>query len=421
MPYNGSGVFSLVAGNPVVTGTIISSTWANNTLSDIANNGLTNALTKDGQQTPTGNIPFGGFRATGLGDAVNLQDATTAKQIQNGGLVTLAAVAGADTITATTSPGITAYAAGQSFRFVAAGTNTTGIPTLNINALGAKNITRNGTAGIVPGDIRSGSVVTVTYDGTQFQITGIVAAGAVMGYARNLNSVLITQGPTIPLTADEIVLQDALGGIQYKFKNVSLNNNISTVGVINGFDTGTAPANGFAAVYWMYNPTTGVLGTLSTNATSVKAPEIYSGGAAPSGFTVSALAAVLPIGTVNFTYAPYVLTDRKVDFLIATILSGSSFIGTAAARTSTAIPLNARYVGGANSVGSSATSVIQQNLGPSSTPAVGLQVNITTVQAGASLAIPFRVAIVTPQTIYQTTSNTAGTPSFSISVNSYEF
>lgn len=420
MPYNGSGVFTLVAGNPVVTGTTISSTWANNTLNDIANNGLTNALTKDGQQTPTGNIPFGGFRATGLGDAVNLQDATTAKQVQNGGLVTLAAVAGTDTITATTSPGITAYVAGQSFRFVAAGTNTTGIPTLNINGLGAKNITRNGTAGIVPGDIRSGSVVMVTYDGTQFQITGIIGASGVIGYGRNVNSVLVNQGPTIPLTADEIILQDALGGVPYKFKNVSLNNNISAAG-LNGFDSGTAPANGFAAVYWIYNPTTGVLGTLSTNATSVKAPEIYAGGAAPSGFTVSALAAVLPLGTVNFTYAPFVLTDRKVDFLIATILSGSSFIGVGTARTSTAIPLNARFVGGANNVGSTATSVIQQNLGPASTAALGLQVNITTVQAGATLGIPFRCAISTPQTIYQTTANSAGTPSFSISINTYEF
>lgn len=420
MPYNGSGVFSLVAGNPVVTGTIISSTWANNTLSDIANNGLTNALTKDGQQTPTGNIPMGGFRLTGLGDAVNLQDATTAKQIQNGGLVTLAAVAGTDTITATTSPGITAYAAGQSFRFAAAGTNTSGNPTLNINSLGAKNITRNGTAGIVPGDIRSGSIVTVTYDGTQFQITGIIGASGVIGYGRNVSSSLVVQGPTIPITADEIILQDALGGIPYKFKSVSLNNNISTVGVINGFDTGTAPANGYAALYWMYNPTTGVLGTLSTNATSAAAPEIYSGGAAPSGFTVSALAAVLPIGSINFTYAPYVLKDRKVDIVGQNILSGSSFVGTAS-RTSAVIPFNARFVSGFNQVGSTAVSVISQFLGPTNVAALGVQVNATTVQAGASLAIPYRTEILTAQTIFQTSANSAGTPSFTINVNSYEF
>ncbi len=74
MPYS-SGTFSLVAGNPVVTGTTISSTWANNTLSDIASNGLTLCLLKDGTQTPTANIPFGGFRLTGIGAPTATGDA----------------------------------------------------------------------------------------------------------------------------------------------------------------------------------------------------------------------------------------------------------------------------------------------------------------------------------------------------------
>ena len=38
MAFNGSGVFSLVAGNPVVSGTVISSTTHNNTMTDIATN-----------------------------------------------------------------------------------------------------------------------------------------------------------------------------------------------------------------------------------------------------------------------------------------------------------------------------------------------------------------------------------------------
>lgn len=58
MAYNGSGTFNLYTpGNPVVTGTTISSTWANNTLSDIAT-GLSTAITKDGQTTITATIPF---------------------------------------------------------------------------------------------------------------------------------------------------------------------------------------------------------------------------------------------------------------------------------------------------------------------------------------------------------------------------
>ncbi len=48
MPRNGSGTFTLVTGNPVVTGTTIESTWANNTLSDIAT-AMTDSLSRSGQ------------------------------------------------------------------------------------------------------------------------------------------------------------------------------------------------------------------------------------------------------------------------------------------------------------------------------------------------------------------------------------
>ena len=61
------GLFNLYSpGNPVVTGTTISSTWANNTLSDIAT-GLSTAITKNGQTVVTGDIPFGGYNLTDVG------------------------------------------------------------------------------------------------------------------------------------------------------------------------------------------------------------------------------------------------------------------------------------------------------------------------------------------------------------------
>jgi hypothetical protein len=74
MSRNGAGTYTLPAGNPVVTGTTISSTWANNTLSDIAT-ALTQSLAKDGQTTPTANIPLGGFKITGLGAPTTAGDA----------------------------------------------------------------------------------------------------------------------------------------------------------------------------------------------------------------------------------------------------------------------------------------------------------------------------------------------------------
>jgi hypothetical protein len=55
MPRDGSGVYTLPAGNPVVTNTVIASTWANGTMSDIAAQ-LNNVFTRDGTLGPTG--PF---------------------------------------------------------------------------------------------------------------------------------------------------------------------------------------------------------------------------------------------------------------------------------------------------------------------------------------------------------------------------
>jgi hypothetical protein len=53
MSRNGSGTYSLPAGNPVVTQTTISSSWANNTMNDLAA-ALTDSVAADGQTPMTG-------------------------------------------------------------------------------------------------------------------------------------------------------------------------------------------------------------------------------------------------------------------------------------------------------------------------------------------------------------------------------
>lgn len=83
MPYNGSGTFSVYTpGTPYVTGTVISSTVANNVNSDFAT-GLSTAIAKDGQTTITANIPMSNFKLTGLpvgsatGDSISWTNFTT--------------------------------------------------------------------------------------------------------------------------------------------------------------------------------------------------------------------------------------------------------------------------------------------------------------------------------------------------------
>ena len=169
MSFNGSGTFLInTAGQPVVSGTVISSTAFNALTADLAT-GLSTAITKDGQTTVTANIPMSTYKFTGLGVGSAATDSANLSQVQSTVTKLLNSVSGADTITATASPTLAAYAAGQMFYFVAAGDNTTSV-TLNIDALGAKAVTRDGSTALVAADIKSGEVIVVVYDGTRFQV-----------------------------------------------------------------------------------------------------------------------------------------------------------------------------------------------------------------------------------------------------------
>jgi hypothetical protein len=80
MSRNGSGTYNLPAGNPVVTGTTISSAWANTTLTDIANS-LTQSIAADGQTPVTGNIAMGSNKLTGLGVGTTTGDSVEYSQL----------------------------------------------------------------------------------------------------------------------------------------------------------------------------------------------------------------------------------------------------------------------------------------------------------------------------------------------------
>lgn len=69
---------------------------------------------------------------------------------------------------------ISAYAAGQVFRFQA-NHSITGPATLNVNGIGAVSIKKMGSADLQTGDIVSGQEVEVIYDGASFQTSSIPA------------------------------------------------------------------------------------------------------------------------------------------------------------------------------------------------------------------------------------------------------
>ena len=202
MARNGSGTYNLVSGNPVVTGTTISSTWANNTLNDIAV-ALSGSISADGQTPITANLPMAGYKLTNVAAGALRSEYARIDQLQDSTVIWLTSVTGTDTITANVSINPVAYTAGQMFRFISAGTNTTTLVTINVNGIGAKTITKKGSASVGIGDLPANSIITVVYDGINFQVIGIetrqfrVYATATPGMTLNIDAGNIQQQTTL--------------------------------------------------------------------------------------------------------------------------------------------------------------------------------------------------------------------------------
>ena len=114
--------------------------------------------------------------------------------IQNATHTYAADAEASDTYVITLDPAVTAYVTGQEFAFLA-NTANTGAATLNVNGLGAKTIVKHKSVTLANNDIKAGSVVYVSYDGTNFQMT------SQLGNAPAGSGDLLADG-TIPMTAD---------------------------------------------------------------------------------------------------------------------------------------------------------------------------------------------------------------------------
>jgi microcystin-dependent protein len=148
---------------------------------DVAD-GINTALCKDGGNTATADIPMGAFKFTNLGAGSARTNSIRLGQVQDSSATYYPTVAGtADAITITgAAAAITAYAAGQTFVFLAGATNT-GAATVNVDSVGIKSITGPAGAALTAGQIVSGTPVHMTYDGTQFQINTTAATAFSVG------------------------------------------------------------------------------------------------------------------------------------------------------------------------------------------------------------------------------------------------
>ena len=179
--------------------------------------GLENCLTRTGENSPTANLPMNDKRHTGCQDAVARSDYATMGQLADRAITYVAAteVGGtAAAITLAPTPVITAYAANQSYRFQAEA-DCEGATTVNVSAVGAKDVqkinTTGGVAALVANDFRNGSVLEIWYDGTRFLVLrGLAASEAFSGDYDDL-----TDKPTIPNLGTDVTFMDVLTQAQY--------------------------------------------------------------------------------------------------------------------------------------------------------------------------------------------------------------
>lgn len=249
------------------------------------------------------------------------------------------------------------------------------------------------------------------------QLTGIV------GTSRNAKMSIAAASATATFTADELIVQTALGGLQYKLSSFSKTINLATTGA-GGMDIGTVPVTGFVALYAIYNPTTQVSALLAVNATSVRATEVYTGANMPAGYTASALVSVSPISSSQFK--PSYLVGRDVSFQTIQVVSASATM-PALIRTSiaSAAPLNTLSVrgnftaGGASSAAASyASMVVAMDVIGCGRQEVRLGVYAPN---GSDCGGTFSLNITDPQGIYYRFDTDMTSRSGTVSIVSYSF
>lgn len=110
---------------------------------------------------------------------------------QDGSTVYAADGGASDSYAITLDPAPTAYTTGMVLHFKA-NTANTGAATLNVNSLGAVAIKKNYNQDLVTGDIQANQMVSVVYDGTNFQAISITGTRHAVRYFDLANPVYAT-------------------------------------------------------------------------------------------------------------------------------------------------------------------------------------------------------------------------------------
>lgn len=241
---------------------------------------------------------------------------------------------------------ITAYAQGDRFCFKANFTNT-GAATLNVDAVGAQSIKRIDGTALQAGDILSGAVVDVVYDGTNFQLLSATQQSMPADNTLCPHSRLViayASAATLTISADTVVLEDS-SGKQVKFSTLSETLTISSTGA-NGRDVSDNSGNEQASVWYHLFAIGKTDGTLDVFASQVGYP-----GSGTSIYTR------LPSGYVYAGYIGAAYNDSSSDlrdfyqrgadvasWSAASVLNAGTAATFTAVSLATEVPVTARVV-----------------------------------------------------------------------------
>lgn len=174
MARDGNGSYSLPEA-AFVYGDVIDQAAVNNNFADIGT-ALTDSLAKDGQTTPTGNLPMGGYRHTGVANGTARDNYAAVGQVQDGTFVWCGTAGGtANALTLTPSPAVPALVTGMRLFFRAGSSASTGAVTIVVSALAPVDAEIDDAPLSSSVTLEANKCYIALYDGNAFQLTRLSA------------------------------------------------------------------------------------------------------------------------------------------------------------------------------------------------------------------------------------------------------
>lgn len=202
---------------------------------------LTNSIAKDGQTTPTADLPMGGFHLTGMGNGTDATDSATTQQVQRQAENYAAASGSSAPFNVALSPTVTALTSGLTVRFKA-NRDSIAATTLNVDSIGNKTLQDPAGNQIGAGDLKTNGVYTAVYDSVQDAFVLQTGGNKKTVFHANFHSWTVATATADTLVTGDITIVSDTTGMW-----ASANNRIQPNGAFTGM----------LVTYNVMNPSTG--------------------------------------------------------------------------------------------------------------------------------------------------------------------